>query len=129
MGGCCRCRQGKELLQHVNHDLISSIPLFQHCRDPGFISLLCGAMDMRLFSPGDMVIEEGTQGSEMYFIHKGSVEVLKRTPSGEEARLATLSAGEYFGENALLSGADVPRNATVRCASARCKVRAFVIAC
>jgi len=58
------------------------------------------------------VIQQGDFGDKLYIIHSGEVEVLRETPGAAPARLATLRAGEYFGEMALLT--DAPRQATVR---------------
>jgi CRP-like cAMP-binding protein len=43
---------------------------------------------------------------------KGEVAVTRRTPEGEEIELATLSAGQFFGEVGIL--AETRRTATVR---------------
>jgi diguanylate cyclase (GGDEF)-like protein len=48
----------------------------------------------------------------MYLILSGSVEVQKKTPTGQEVGLVTLLSGEFFGELALVDG--MPRSATVR---------------
>ena len=69
--------------------------------------------DKRRFNPGDAVFKEGDPADGFHLLLSGSVEVLQRGPDGGLKRLATLKAGEYFGENALLSGE--PRNATVCC--------------
>lgn len=54
------------------------------------------------------VIQEGDIGDKFYLIRRGSVEVSRGTPG---TRLATLNAGNFFGEMALLTGQ--PRNASV----------------
>lgn len=64
------------------------------------------------FEAGETVIQQGDFGDKLYIIHSGEVEVLRETPGAAPARLATLGAGEYFGEMALLT--DAPRQATVR---------------
>lgn len=61
----------------------------------------------RSFSAGDEIVKEGEQAVAFYVIVKGKVEVVK----GEEA-LTTFSAGDSFGEMALLDG--FPRVASVR---------------
>lgn len=79
-----------------------------------FVGLM-SQTEKRHFAKGDAVFSEGDPADGFHLLLKGSVEVLKRAPDGKNARLATLRQGEYFGENALLSGKEVPRNATVRC--------------
>lgn len=61
--------------------------------------------------PGQTIIRQGDIGDCIYFIQSGEVEVV-RDESGREVPVARLSAGQYFGEMALLSSQ--PRNATVR---------------
>src|SRR5689334_22385047 len=63
------------------------------------------------FEPGDFVFHEGDLGDSVYVIRAGECEVTR-----EDQVLATLAAGEYFGEMALLS--DKTRNATVRAKTA-----------
>ena len=69
--------------------------------------------DKRRFAQGDTIFKEGDPPDGFLLLLKGSVEVLKQNAYGRNERLATLSAGDHFGENALLSGE--PRNATVTC--------------
>jgi NADH:ubiquinone reductase (H+-translocating) len=67
------------------------------------------------FEPGQDVFRQGEIGDRIYFIRSGRAYVV-RERSGREEVVATLEAGAYFGEAAVLHGA--PRNATVRCAIA-----------
>lgn len=62
------------------------------------------------FPKGTILFREGEPGREMYIIQKGKVEVRKRVGQTEKV-LAELGEGEFFGEMALLLGAD--RSATV----------------
>lgn len=51
---------------------------------------------------GEVLFEEGTRGETLYFISSGKIRISKKT-SGEEFKdLAILSAGESFGEMAVL---------------------------
>ena len=65
-----------ELLLHMHRDLINQIRLFQRVTDPGFIDLMVRAMKPLFCSPEDVIVEEGKQGVEMYWLIKGNVEVL-----------------------------------------------------
>jgi CRP-like cAMP-binding protein len=67
------------------------------------------------FQPGQVVFAQGEPAECMYFIQSGTVEVV-RADDGDHRVLARLSAGEYFGETALLTSQ--PRNATVRALTA-----------
>jgi NADH:ubiquinone reductase (H+-translocating) len=67
------------------------------------------------FEPGDIVFHEGDLGDSVYVIERGECEVIKEE-DGTAKTVATLQAGNYFGEMALLS--DVTRNATVRARTA-----------
>lgn len=72
-----------------------------------FVELM-SQTNKRLFAKGDAIFREGDAPDGFHLLLKGSVEVSK---GGQ--RLATLRSGEYFGENALLSGAS--RDATIKC--------------
>jgi CRP/FNR family cyclic AMP-dependent transcriptional regulator len=63
-------------------------------------------------SPGDRVVSEGDSAREMFVVLDGELEVLKKTPSGGEVRVAMLGPGGWFGEMSIL---DVQqRSASVR---------------
>jgi len=60
-------------------------------------------MDTVAFKAGDAILTEGAEGNSAYLIVSGSVEVSVRHGSTPKI-LATLNAGEVFGEIALLDG-------------------------
>jgi CRP/FNR family cyclic AMP-dependent transcriptional regulator len=75
----------------------------------------------RDFQPGTVLFEEGQPGDYMYVVQSGEVEIRRQV--GETQRvLAVLTAGEFFGEMAILNGR--PRSAT---AVVRTEARLLVI--
>jgi len=72
-----------------------------------------GAEAERLsFAAGDTIIAEGDAADRFYVIAKGEVAVGRRSPDGEEIKLASLGRGQFFGEVGIL--AEMRRTATVR---------------
>ena len=53
------------------------------------------------YPPNEYVVEEGSVGSEMYFIERGTVEVIE--PISREIR-GKLHGGAFFGELSILLG-------------------------
>ena len=64
------------------------------------------------FQLGDLIFREGDPGFHFYIIDEGEVEIFSYTKSGEKLVLTTLTAGEAFGEFALLDHS--PRSASAR---------------
>jgi energy-coupling factor transporter ATP-binding protein EcfA2 len=71
-------------------------------------------IEPRSYVPGASIIADGDAADRFYIITSGQVEVLLHHPGGQATVVATLGAGQYFGEIGLLRGG--PRIATVRAA-------------
>ncbi len=97
-----------ELLQAIHQEVIRAVPLFRDA-NPSLLRDVMLNLESVAYVPGDIVIHRGDTGSEMYFISRGSVDVLA---SDEETVVATLTEGAFFGEIALLE--ETKRNATIR---------------
>lgn len=65
---------------------------------------------MRRFGTGQIVFHHGDPGGLLYIVSKGKVKITHSTADGQEAMLAIVGAGDFFGELALLD--DSPRSAT-----------------
>ncbi|PYS86954.1 MAG: hypothetical protein DMF70_01465 [Acidobacteria bacterium] len=63
-----------------------------------------------VFAPGETLIRAGDEGSSMFVVHNGRVQV-QLTESGKSRPVAVLSEGNFFGEMALFTGE--PRTASV----------------
>ena len=89
-------------------DLLGNIALFESLTDED-LATLSKRLVAQDYQPGDAVFNQGDDGSSLFIIEQGAVEI----SYGEgKARvcLATLFPGQYFGELSLFDGA--PRSAT-----------------
>jgi len=94
-------------------DLFAQIPLFQGLSDEDR-EALAERLTEKSFKAGDIVFSQGEQGSSMYVVQSGAVQIY--LPSKEKdlppVVLKDLHTGEYFGELAIFD--DKPRSASVR---------------
>ncbi len=71
---------------------------------------LAGASMNHVFAPGETVIRAGDQGSSMFVVNSGRVQV-QVTENGRPRNVAVLKEGDFFGEMALFTRE--PRTANV----------------
>jgi len=57
----------------------------------------------RGFADGELIFEEGDEGSHLYVIQSGQVEIARQGPAGKRV-LARLGPGEFFGEMSVVLG-------------------------
>lgn len=91
-------------------ELLRKVPFFEDT-PPEEFDKAAAKLRPRTLSAGEAIISQGDRGNTLYLIARGVVRV-SRTVNGEEHNLATLMAGDFFGEMALLHGE--PRTATCR---------------
>jgi len=82
---------------------------FLRAADSKVIERLAFTLKPLLLRPHDLVFRRGDQGDRMYFINRGSVEILS---IDDQNIVAVLQEGSFFGEMALIN--QEVRNATVR---------------
>ncbi|MBS2024523.1 MAG: cyclic nucleotide-binding domain-containing protein [Deltaproteobacteria bacterium] len=81
------------------------VPLFDDLSQEAFVELV-NQVNYRRFTAGEVVITEGEPGRSFFVIVEGKVRVYKKLADGQELQLAELGEGAFFGEMALLSGAN-----------------------
>ena len=96
-GGAAVPERAFALLRSVS--LFAPLPL-------GTVETIAGRLTEMLVQPGDEIVREGDPGERLYVIAEGEFDV-----SCERGAFPSLSAGDLFGEIALLR--NVPRTATV----------------
>jgi CRP-like cAMP-binding protein len=76
------------------------------------VAIVRALLVRRVYSPGEVVIKEGSLDRDLFLISRGTVSVRVELPGqGRGRRLASFAAGTVFGEVALLDRE--PRSATV----------------
>jgi CRP-like cAMP-binding protein len=79
--------------------------------DDGTLSVCIDSLRTRRYRRNETIFHQGDPGDSLYIIESGAVKIVLPSPEGEEeAIIATLSPGDFFGELALLDGAE--RSAT-----------------
>ncbi|MCU0606109.1 MAG: cyclic nucleotide-binding domain-containing protein [Candidatus Edwardsbacteria bacterium] len=107
--GLALARAGRE--RREARDAVDGVARFWELSDAERQALSSRLKEERR-AAGAVIIRQGDAGDKFYLVKSGAVEVVIRMPDGAEHVAARLSAGDYFGEIALVK--NVPRTATVR---------------
>jgi serine/threonine protein phosphatase PrpC/CRP-like cAMP-binding protein len=89
----------------LKREVLAKMPLFMRLTERELLRVM-QAVEVRAYDDGQVVIQEGQTGDELFIVLAGGVRVSKGG-----ATLTRLGAGEHFGEMALIRA--VPRSATV----------------
>ena len=83
--------------------------LFAHV-EPAGLQGLANVMVRRRFRRNEVIFHQGDLGDALHVVASGAVKILLPSSEGDEAIIATLRPGDFFGELALLDRA--PHSAT-----------------
>lgn len=89
-----------EVLLHLAAEVLKRVPLFRYCSEVLRDDLLL-SLRPTVITPGGFVVREGELADGLYFIARGTVEVI--SDDGRTAH-GTLEEGDYFGDLSLLLG-------------------------
>lgn len=89
---------------------LAKVPLFELLPDT-LLHEVAMHTERRLYAPGEIVIQQGDVGEELFMVERGALDVLVDAHDGMQ-QIATVGVGDVFGEMSLMTGAD--RSATVR---------------
>ena len=92
-------------------ELLADVELFEHMDDEDR-ARLAQFIGGRELSAGTLLFQAGQPGEAMYVVKRGEIELYIKDNAGQKIALATVGAGQVFGEMALLDHG--PRTATAR---------------
>jgi CRP-like cAMP-binding protein len=75
------------------------------------VALIAAKVMEKSYQAGEVIFQEGDMGRACFIVAEGRVDVV-RTDGSAERTLATMEAGDFFGEMTLLD--ELPRSATAR---------------
>jgi CPA1 family monovalent cation:H+ antiporter len=104
-------RQPVAALEPNPEDLLARVPFFKDLDSDEF-ERVANALQPRTVLAGETIIRQGERGTSLFLVARGVVAVILARPGKAPKRVASLSAGEFFGEMALLT--QEPRTATVQ---------------
>ncbi|CAN5784348.1 Crp/Fnr family transcriptional regulator [soil metagenome] len=85
-------------------DALARCPLFEHA-DEHILASLANRLRRRRFRRNEVIFHQGDPGDSLHVVAAGSVKIVLPSHEGDEAIIATLRPGDFFGELALLDGA------------------------
>ncbi len=90
-------------------EALARCPLFERA-DARILESLATGLRRRRFRRNEVIFHQGDPGDSLHIVAAGAVKIVLPSAEGDEAIIATLRPGDFFGELALLD--DSPRSAT-----------------
>ncbi|KAJ3392721.1 hypothetical protein HDU92_008224 [Lobulomyces angularis] len=102
---------GDELNMAVTKDDLQNVPLFRDCQ-VGFLHMMAMSLKPVQYKQGDYIIKKGDIASEIYFVARGTAQIINEE-TGQS--FADFQPGSFFGEVGILF--EVNRTASIVCSS------------
>jgi CRP-like cAMP-binding protein len=109
--GESRQEADRVMSQAIIEFLILNIPILGTLKDKELM-VIEKYLNFIELTPGEIVFQEGDRGDYVCFVVEGSLDVLKKSETGEEILISTLSKGRSIGEMSVID--DLPRSATIK---------------
>ena len=101
--------QGGDRGQSKILEFLSKVSFFQFLSEHELQSV-ASRLNLQTHEAGDVIFNKGDEGDALHILVSGSVKIYMPAEEGEEAPLALLKPGDYFGDLALLDAG--PRTAS-----------------
>lgn len=92
------------MLDPIAIDSLSRCALFAHVPEDR-LRAVAELMRRRRFRKNETIFHQGDIGDSLQVVASGGIKIVLASPEGEEAIIASLKPGDFFGELALLDGA------------------------
>ncbi|MDO9528837.1 MAG: Crp/Fnr family transcriptional regulator [Syntrophales bacterium] len=89
-------------------EFLKGVQLFESL-SPEDCERLAASLRRRSLKKGETLFRKGDDGTSLYIVKEGRIKIVLPSEMGDEAVLAVFSAGDFFGEMALMDG--MPRSA------------------
>jgi len=96
---------------NIVKEFLKKIVLFKELNETE-LELVTNIIEVKTYEKGDFLFNENNTRKNLFIIFEGEVELFKKTPFGEEKRLAFFSKFDFIGEGALLD--DSPHSTNAR---------------
>lgn len=100
-----------DIMMTLHRSLVERVPLFKRALTKGgeaFIKAVVMLLKPQVALAGDMVVEEGSEATTMFFLHMGLVKFLRKKDA-RKSDAVIMGRGAFFGEEVLLSSSAVQR--------------------
>ncbi|MFC1816503.1 Crp/Fnr family transcriptional regulator [Thermodesulfobacteriota bacterium] len=92
----------------ISYKLFDQVPLLKNLAPEDLKDLGSLFRELKV-DKGDFLFLKGSEGTALYIIQEGAIKIVLPSRMGDERIVAIFSAGDFFGEMALLDG--MPRSA------------------